>query len=184
MSGEEPGELPEGWVWTKHTNISDVNIKPDFSNISDDTNISFLPMAAVKEETGKFSSKQTRQIGDVKKGYTAFINGDLIFAKITPCMENGKIALVKKLTNGIGFGSTEFHTSRFSNSINSKLYFYFFIQKLFRREARRNMTGSAGQLRVPSEYFKQIPLLLPEQHAIVEIIEEKFSNLDNGGLDL
>ncbi len=178
---EEKDKLPEGWEWTRHTDISEVNAKPDFSNVNDNIEVSFVPMAAVEEETGKFSLKETRRFGEVKKGYTAFKDGDLIFAKITPCMENGKIAIIKNLKNGIGFGSTEFHTSRFSSLVFTKFYFYFFVQKNFRRESRRHMTGSAGQLRVPSLYFKEIPILLPplyEQRRIVDIIEELFSNLD------
>jgi type I restriction enzyme, S subunit len=74
--------------------------------------ISFLPMPAVEEETGRYFLSETRKLGEVRKGYTGFIEGDMIFAKITPCMENGKVTLLEKLVNGIGFGSTELISSR------------------------------------------------------------------------
>lgn len=181
-NNEHKTNLPTGWVEVKHWEISEVNIKPDFSKVDEETEVSFIPMAAVEEMTGKFSLDEVRKFKEVKKGYTPFIDGDLIFAKITPCMENGKIAVVSKLKNGIGFGSTEFHTSRFHQEINPKFYFYYFSQEAFRKEARREMSGSAGQLRVPSGYFKEIILPLPplpEQHRIITKIEELFSDLDH-----
>ena len=97
-------------------------------------------------------------------------------------MENGKVALLNNLKNGIGFGSTEFHVSRLTDLTNKKYFFYYVVQESFRREARRNMTGSAGQLRVPTSYFKDvlIPLCpLPEQHQIVAEIERCFSIADD-----
>jgi type I restriction enzyme, S subunit len=140
-------------------------------------------MSSVEAITGKCSLLETRKYVDVKKGYTSFIDGDLIFAKITPCMENGKIALLEKLTNGVGFGSTEFHVSRFSNLINRRFFFYYFNQEVFRQNAKKNMTGSAGQLRVSKTYFEEIKIPLPpflEQNRIIEKIEELFSDLDVG----
>ncbi len=177
-----PTDLPAGWIKVKHYEISGVNIKPDFHKVDDDSEVSFIPMAAVEEKTGSVNLDEVRRFKEVKKGYTRFVNGDIIFAKITPCMENGKVAVLSNLKNGIGFGSTEFHTSRFYGEINSQFYFYYFSQEAFRREAKREMTGSAGQLRVPSRYFKEVIIPLPplaEQHRIVAKIEELFSDLDH-----
>ncbi len=69
-------------------------------------------------------------------------------------MENGKVAIVENLKNSIGFGSTEFHVSRFTNLPNIKYLFYYLVQEVFRRDAQQCMTGSAGQLRVPKSYFE------------------------------
>jgi len=115
-------QLPEGWALTKITEVSAIN--PKFSNeeISDDTDVSFIPMRAVEELTGRIDLSLKKKIYAVKKGYTSFIDDDLLFAKITPCMENGKIAIVKGLKNGIGFGSTEFHVIRIDRLLNNKYF--------------------------------------------------------------
>jgi type I restriction enzyme, S subunit len=140
-------------------------------------------MASVEEKTGRYNLSDIRPYGAVKKGYTQFVDGDLIFAKITPCMENGKIAIVENLVNGIGCGSTEFHVSRAASLINRKYLFYYFNREELRRDAQRNMTGSAGQLRVSKSFFAEVEIPLPplaEQQRIVDKIEELFSDLDNG----
>ena len=176
-------ELPGGWVWTRLGEIGTINPKTKGENIEDDTEVTFLPMRCVEELTGCFDLSLTKRFSEVKKGYTPFVDGDLIFAKITPCMENGKIAIVKGLKNGMGFGSTEFHVIRLSKIIPGKFLFYFLVRQELRKDAKRNMTGSAGQLRVSTIYIQQIifPLPpLPEQRAIVSKIEQLFSDLDNG----
>lgn len=140
-------------------------------------------MRRVSELTGVVDLSEIRKFGEVKKGYTPFQNGDIIFAKITPCMENGKVAILTGLSNKIGFGSTEFHVLRLPNYIPRKYLFYYLIQESFRRDAERNMTGSVGQKRVPADYLKHtsVPIPpLPEQHRIVAKIEELFSRLDAG----
>ncbi len=182
-SNSNYSDLPQGWKIVQLQDIAEINPKLPYTDLDDSLTVSFLPMASVEQVSGKYDLSQTRLYGEVKKGYTAFINGDIIFAKITPCMENGKIAIVENLQNGIGFGSTEFHVSRIKLGLNKRYLFYYFTQASFKREARRNMTGSAGQLRVPKKYFEsvEIPLPpLPEQHRIVEKIEELFSELDDG----
>jgi len=140
-------------------------------------------MKCVEELTGKLDLTLTRKLSEVRKGYTSFVDGDLIFAKITPCMENGKLAIVRNLTEGIGFGSTEFHVIRLHRSLAEKFFFFYLSQESFRKDAQRNMTGTAGQLRVPSRYLQNalfpIPPI-PEQHRIVAKIEELFSHLDAG----
>jgi type I restriction enzyme S subunit len=176
-------ELPGGWVWTRLGEIGTINPKTNGENIEDDTEVTFLPMRCVEELTGSFDLSLTKRFKEVKKGYTPFVDGDLIFAKITPCMENGKIAIVQGLKNGMGFGSTEFHVIRLSKIIPGKFFFYFLVREELRKDAKRNMTGSAGQLRVSTSYMQQIifPLPpLPEQRAIVSKIEQLFSDLDNG----
>ena len=175
--------IPKDWLWVKHQDIGVINPKNNTDKLHKYDKVSFLPMASVEEETGKYSLGETRELQQVKKGYTSFSNGDILFAKITPTMENGKVAIMKNLTNSIGYGSTEFHVSRLHKIIEKKFIFYYFVQPFFRQTAKKFMTGSAGQLRVPTEYFKnvEIPLApLLEQKAIVAKIEQLLSELDNG----
>ncbi|MDD3052552.1 MAG: restriction endonuclease subunit S [Candidatus Cloacimonetes bacterium] len=178
---EKLPKLPKDWKWVSHSEISIIN--PPKPTGDESLEISFLPMPAVEEETGRYSLSETRKLGEVRTGYTGFIEGDVIFAKITPCMENGKVALLEKLVNGIGFGSTEFHVSRPTSNVSGKYLFHYLVQQMFRKEAKRSMTGSAGQLRVSTNYFAEQPFPLaplPEQRAIVSKIELLFSELDNG----
>ncbi|MEA1985768.1 MAG: restriction endonuclease subunit S [Euryarchaeota archaeon] len=178
-------QLPQKWSWASHSQISIINPpKPDGE---ESLEVSFLPMPAVEEQTGKYSLSETRKLGKVRKGYTGFIEGDVIFAKITPCMENGKVAYIEKLVNGVGFGSTEFHVSRPASNISGKYLFHYLVQHIFRKEAQRNMTGTAGQLRVPTNYFAEQPFplcSLPEQQAIVTEIETRLSVCDKVEQDI
>ncbi len=175
--------IPSNWAWVMHEEISAINPKLPNHNLSEESEVSFLPMACVDEVSGNYHLQNTRKYCEVKKGYTSFIDGDIIFAKITPCMENGKMAVLDNLVNGIGYGSTEFHVSRPHNFIEKKYLFYYFIQTAFRKDAQSNMTGSAGQLRVPTIFFRSVSIPippLPEQRAIVAKLEQLFSELDNG----
>jgi type I restriction enzyme, S subunit len=171
----------QDWLWVSHNEIADIN--PPKPQLDDSITVSFVPMGAVAEETGEASLSEERNVTEVRKGYTAFQDGDILFAKITPCMENGKVALVDGLKNGIGFGSTEFHVTRLHKELCARFYLYYFLSHVFRKEAQGNMTGSAGQLRVPTAYFREVEVPLPpvrKQHRIVAKIEELFSELDKG----
>jgi type I restriction enzyme S subunit len=175
-------ELPEGWVWTRVGEVGEINPPLPHNEVSDDLEVSFLPMKVVEEETGKYDLSLVKKYSKVKKGYTPFINGDVIFAKITPCMENGKIAVLDNLKNGVGFGSTEFHVIRcLGDYISNKYIFFYLLQEAVRTKAVRKMKGTAGQLRVPASYVESltIPLSpLQEQKKIVEEIEHLFSIAD------
>lgn len=173
----DTADLPEGWRCTKLAEVAEINPKLP-KNIPDNVEVSFLPMKVVQEETGVIDLSITKKFGEVKKGYTSFINNDIIFAKITPCMENGKIAIVENLRNGLGFGSTEFHVIRLHEPKSKKYLFYFLLQRDIRKQAQRNMTGTAGQLRVPAKFMQEIAVSLPpisEQLQIVEEIESRLS---------
>ena len=138
-------------------------------------------MAAVEAGTGLMDSSQVRKYSEVRKGYTRFSEGDVLFAKITPCMENGKIAIAKGLTNGSGCGSTEFHVVRAPDALSNEYLAHFLLREEFRKEAQRNMAGTAGQLRVPPGFLSDaiFPLPpLPEQRRIVAEIEKQFTRLD------
>ena len=99
------------------------------------------------------------------------------FAKITPCMENGKIAVVHSLKNGIAFGSTEFHVFRCKESVLNTYIFHYLVQERTRYTAEENMTGAVGQRRVPKkfleEYLVTIPSTIAEQQKVVDEIESR-----------
>jgi restriction endonuclease S subunit len=175
--------LPNGWDFVPLNEIADINPVKSKNAVDDNLDISFLPMKCVEALTGKYDLSNIKKYGEVKKGYTFFKNKDIIFAKITPCMENGKIAIVNNLKNGMGFGSTEFHVIRLKdNKMSQQFYFYYLIQNNFRGIAQRNMKGSAGQLRISTDYMKNVfvPITsFEEQKQIINKIEEKFIQIKN-----
>lgn len=165
----------EGWVWKKLGEICHINPrKTEVNKLPDDLEISFVPMSAVSEETGTIAELKIRKLGEVRKGYTYFKEGDVLFAKITPCMENGKSAIATNLLNGIGFGSTEFHVLRPTEMIQAKLVHFFIRQKSFKEEAVKYFTGTAGQQRVPEEFLQNAYMLVPpvsEQNRIIKHLD-------------
>lgn len=175
--------LPQSWSHAKISEITFVNPKLDKSEIPDDLEVSFVPMPAVQAESGIIDVSGKRKFLEVKKGYTPFLEGDVLFAKITPCMENGKMAVVPEVRNGLGFGSTEFHVLRAKSAVSAKYIYYYVSSQSFRREAEHNMSGAVGQRRVTTPYLSECEVPLPpsnEQHRIVAKIEELFSELDKG----
>lgn len=129
--------------------------------LKDTDKVSFVPMPSVSEN-GCFQDVTDEEYGKVKKGFTYFENGDVLFAKITPCMENGKGAIAEGLTNNIGMGSTEFHVLRPIEEISSP-YWLLALTRLpiFRVRASKNMTGTGGQKRVPTNYLENFMVGLP-----------------------
>ena len=142
--------------------------------------ISFVPMSAVSTD-GNIDLTDTL-IPSESKGYTLFQDGDILFAKITPCMENGKGAIAHGLLNGYGAGSTEFIVLRpNTDCVTAKWLYLYLSQRSFRWKCQQHMTGSAGQKRVPAKYLAscEIPIpIISEQERIVSKIEELFSKLD------
>lgn len=135
--------------------------KAEVKELNEDLDVSFVPMDRVGEK-GEFKPEVSKPIKDVYSGFTYFKDYDVLFAKITPCMENGKGAVAINLTNGIGFGSTEFHVIR-PISEKSNPYWIYNLTTLieFRRLAERKMTGSAGQKRVPTDFINNIDVVIP-----------------------
>jgi type I restriction enzyme, S subunit len=179
--------IPNGWKWVKLSDIIQVNPpKIKLREIPEDQICSFLPMSGVSDILGKITQLQEREYSKVKKGYTFFLNKDILFAKITPCMENGKTAIADNLINGFGFGSTEFHVLRAREEVNEKLIYHLVRSKKFRFEAKNAMTGAVGQQRVPKKFIEDYSFPLPpksEQDEIVRILnttlksEEKVNEL-------
>src|ERR1019366_1935191 len=143
--------------------------------------ISFVRMAAVSESNPQFDSLEVRKLGEVRKGFTHFAEGDVLFAKITPCMENGKGAVAAGLRNGLGCGTTEVHVIRPLAGIPPYFLYYFLAQTKIRGLAKDSFTGTAGQSRVPTSFIEQleVPLApLPEQQRIVAKLEKLLPKLD------
>ncbi|MFM0285048.1 restriction endonuclease subunit S [Paraburkholderia megapolitana] len=162
-------DLPQGWVETCIDAIAEVN-PGRLGDIAVDAQISFVPMLAVSDIDGEIFNPTIRSYGEVSKGYTQFREGDVIFAKITPCMENGKIAVARALEGGVACGSTEFHVVRPFGDISSDFLWRYLRQKSFRNDAEASMTGAVGQRRVPASFLKEHRLALPplpEQKRIV-----------------
>ena len=134
--------------------------RPSIS-LSDTDMVSFVPMPCVSEN-GYLQDVADEEYGKVKKGFTCFENKDVLFAKITPCMENGKGAIAQELTNGIGMGSTEFHVLR---PIEGKSNSYWLLaltrMPIFREQASKNMSGTGGQKRVGASFLDNFMVGLP-----------------------
>ena len=175
--------MPNSWELAELCEVAELNPRLDKSAHTGNPMVSFVPMPRVEAGTGVIDVSQTRSLEEVKKGYTPFREGDVIFAKITPCMENGKMAVVPPLKNDLGFGSTEFHVLRPYYEISAQYIYFFVSSESFRRDAEHNMTGAVGQRRVPTSYLADQSVPVPparEQRRIVAKIEELFSELDKG----
>ncbi|MFQ5804010.1 MAG: restriction endonuclease subunit S, partial [Candidatus Methylomirabilales bacterium] len=170
-------ELPEGWTWAPLGDVCAINPRHERNALADDEPVSFVPMAAVDHQSGAISGSSARPYVQVRKGFTHFAEGDVLFARITPCMENGKIAVARRLVNSLGCGTTEFHVLRPLGGIVPEYIHRYLRQESFRQAAAANMSGTAGQLRVPTDYIRsvQLPLApLAEQRRIVMKIEALF----------
>ncbi len=164
------GWIPEAWECVPLSDIAQIN--PSATKPNEHASfVTFLAMADISGQ-GRIMSKQERPYSSVVNGFTSFRDGDILVAKITPCFENGKGAHLAGLTNGIGYGSTEFHVLRACNADERFLFLH--TQSLpFRARGEANMTGSAGQKRVPTDFIRRYPIPLPplpEQERIAEVL--------------
>ena len=183
MSECEGLGLPPGWSASPLGEIAGINPPLDRCVVSDDTEVTFVPMRAVAAEGGGLVAPETRRYGEVKKGYTSFLSSDVIMAKITPCTENGKTTVVPEVPGQVCFGSTEFHTIRPEQGVQAEWIEKFLLQHETRRLAQRSMTGGVGQMRVPGEFLNSVRIPIApsiEQARIVSTLEELFSDLDSG----
>ena len=158
----DPLNNTKGWMEQRLGECCVINPKKTTdSRLEEDFEISFIPMASVSE-CGEILKLEDKFYREVKNGFTYFCEGDVLFAKITPCMENGKGAVAVGLTNGIGFGSTEFHVLRPIKEKSNSYWLYALTSfELFRKKAEKNMTGSAGQKRVPASFLENIKISVP-----------------------
>lgn len=155
--------------------ICEINPK---TKIQKDIKISFLPMKCVLNDGKGFITRQINSTAS--KGYTKFQNGDIIWAKITPCMENKKSAIVLNLQNGYGCGSTEFFVLRTDKSINKSFILLILQSDFLINQAKNTFKGSAGQQRVPKDFLSNFKIPLPPleiQNEIVAHINELKSEI-------
>jgi type I restriction enzyme S subunit len=149
--------------------------------LSDDDVVSFLPMEDLRSDRLYTEANTEKPLGDVYKGYTYFADGDVLLAKITPCFQNGKLAVARNLVNGVGFGSSEYFVFRAGSRLLPEFLYYFFSRQSFRDDGVAQMGGAVGHQRVPKEFLEAllVPLPpLPEQKRIVAILDEAFASID------
>lgn len=178
---EQPYKVPENWIWVRMGEVVKINPTKPKLNLPPEQLCSFLPMGGVNPKTGSIDKLEEREFQIVKKGYTYFEENDVLFAKITPCMENGNTVIAKGLANKFGFGSTEFHVLRTSKKIDERYIYYLLRTEKFRIQAKMEMTGAVGQQRVSKKYLESYPLALPplnEQKRIAEKVERLLSKID------
>ncbi|WP_339687715.1 restriction endonuclease subunit S [uncultured Pseudoalteromonas sp.] len=165
-------ELPKHWTWTNLVSIGEISPK---NEVEDNVDASFIAMSGVSQlHSGELLPEQ-RKWGNIKKGYTQFADGDVVIAKITPCFENGKSAVITGLSNSVGAGTTELHVIRPLPGVNPRYIYIFLRSPYFMVEGELNMTGTAGQKRLTSEYFATRPFPLPpvkEQAWIIKKVDE------------
>ncbi len=178
---EFPAEapLPLPWEWTTLAEISLINPRND---ASDDTPATFIPMSGIPQTYGGDIVGETRAWGDIRRQFTHFANGDVVLAKITPCFQNGKSAILSGLENSIGAGTTELHVARpLGQAVLAEYVWIFLKSPRFLSDGVPVMTGSAGQKRIPAWYFALKPFPLPplaEQKRIVAKVDELMALCD------
>lgn len=167
---------PDDWRLVRLADICEINPRRPGLSRSDDTLTTFIPMAAVDDITHTVVQPEQKPFASVKRGYTYFAEGDVLFAKITPCMQNGKHAIARNLIDGIGFGSTEFHVLRPQEDITAEWLHFFLVQPSVLEAAMAHFTGAVGQQRVPQSYLAGLGIPLPplaEQQRILGILNEQ-----------
>ena len=162
----------------KLSDLAFINPKTDLSMLSDTDNMSFIPMEDISDDYGEWTGKRVGSKSNVK-GYTKFQDGDIIWARITPCMQNGKSTILTNLVNGKGYGSTEFHVIRIkSNNVLPQ-----YIHTLLRHfdvlsDAKKYFTGSAGQQRVPTSYLENLLIPVPPLEVQKQIADEYANGIE------
>ena len=175
----EGQRLPHGWRWVPLGHLAAINPRrPPNIPCSLDTPTTFVPMTSVKENAGGIERLELRPFAQVSKGYTYFEDGDVLFAKITPCMQNGKHAVARNLNSGFGFGTTEFHVIRPGNTVLPEWVLSRIRQPSVLRQAAGQFRGAVGQQRVPKEFLSNLPIPLPrlsEQKHILGRLREQMA---------
>ncbi len=174
------GQVPADWNRSRIRNVAELS--PGYSGMPPtlDEFCTIVPMEQLSED-GIIDVSNQQSMEEVQSGLTLFEQGDVLFAKITPCMENGKGAFVGKLPTRYAFGSTEFHVLRPLPKVDGKFLYYATFNPVFRAYAAKNMTGAAGQKRVSSRFLKDTRLFLPplpEQQRIAAYLDASCAAID------
>lgn len=174
---EQPYDVPENWVWVRLGALYEVNPK---NKADDELDAAFIPMEKISAGMISEYSFEIQEWCKAKKGHTQFADGDVAFAKISPCFENRKSMMLNNLPNSIGGGTTELIILRNVN-VNQKYTFWTVLDERFIRGGVQTYSGTVGQQRINMDYVRSYPIPLPplsEQQRIVERIEELFAKLD------
>lgn len=176
------GAVPAHWSVKRLRFVVELNpSKSELAKLPKDTEVSFLPMEAIGDD-GSLNLEKTRALQDVETGYTYFRDGDVTVAKITPCFENGKGALMAGLLGGIGFGTTELIVARpKSGQASAKFLNWIFQSPGFRKQGEAWMYGAGGQKRVPDDFVRNCLWCFPpfmEQEAISAFLDRETSKID------
>lgn len=176
---EKPYGLPQGWEWVRISEVFQMNPR---NSIDDQIDVSFIPMKFIQDGYGGNHSSEIRQWGDVKRGFTHFQEKDIAIAKITPCFENKKSAVMENLENGYGAGTTELHILRnYIPEVIPEFFLYLFKTDTFIDKGVNTYTGTAGQQRVKKDFVESYVVGLPpanEQRRIIAKIDSLFAQCD------
>lgn len=179
IDDEIPYDLPDSWMWCRMSSLFSINPR---NQLSDDTDVGFMPMPLLEDGFRNKHSFEKRKWGDVKSGFTHFKNGDVVIAKITPCFQNRKSAVIIGLPNGYGAGTTELHVLRDETQILFMPYFLLCCKTHdFITGGIMSFSGTAGQQRVGKDYISKYLIPLPpvqEQVRIVEAAKSILTSLD------
>ncbi len=172
------GKIPEHWGISRIKYISDFEPSCDKTSLSEDSIITYTPMEYIKN--GWFINN-IATLGSISSSLTPYQNGDIVMAKVTPCFENGNIAIMENLSSGYGLGSSELFVFRPTNS-NTKFLFYWLQNTIFKQMACSTMTGTGGLKRVSSYFVKNCYIHFPpiqEQQQIANYLDKKCSAIDS-----
>jgi type I restriction enzyme S subunit len=173
------GQVPEHWDIVQIKRISALNPKKSTLSEEKDSLCTFLPMEKLR--TNAVTLDETRPIHEVYGGYSYFCDDDILIAKVTPCFENGNIAVANGLVNGIGFGSTEINVLRVNGKGHNRFLYYRLQEEQFRTIAKSEMRGTGGLKRVPTELFESFTIGLPhtdEQATIAATLDRETARID------
>lgn len=168
------GTIPADWKMVRLEEVAEVNPRRPRLTVESKTPVPFLPMSAISENAQGIIVRELRPHAEVAKGYTYFEEDDLLFSKITPCLQNGKHTLATGLEGGFGFGTTEFHVVRAKANLAARYMFRVLTQAKIIDRCAKNFTGTAGQQRVQPQILNDLPFPLPtlsEQHSIAELLD-------------
>jgi type I restriction enzyme S subunit len=163
------GEVPSHWEVRRIKLVAKLNpSKTEVADLPDDVEVSFLPMEAIGED-GAIDLTRTRAVSEVRNGYSYFADGDVVFAKVTPCLENGKGALMRGLLGGRGFGTTELTVLRPRSPVDGPYLRWVTFSRVFRGPAEGEMVGAGGLKRVPDDFVADFRVAWPPEAERVEI---------------
>ena len=174
------GEMPADWQRSRIRNVAKLSPSYSLAAPLQEDLCTVVPMELLSAD-GTIDTTSQLPLCDISIGLTLFEAGDVLFAKITPCMENGKGAVVRELPTRYAFGSTEFHVLRPSERMDGRFLYYATVNPIYRAYAADNMVGAAGQKRVSSNFLKDTRLylpLLPEQHRIAAYLDASCAAID------